>query len=122
MAYQAEGRDQGGGLLRKIHRGMKVVDREGEEVGTVKRIFLGTEDVFDETPAEDTIADAYEESSDLADDLDDMIREQFGPQGVIEVEGKGLLDPDRFAGVDQVQTVEADQVKLNVDKDELTKG
>jgi hypothetical protein len=31
-----------------------------------------------------------------------------------------VLDPGRFAGLDQIQAVEANQVRFNVDMDELT--
>jgi hypothetical protein len=116
--------------LRSIAEGMKVFDRERHEIGKVEYVQFG-----DDNPATpeveaaapntlddqrstlvDAIADAFGD-----DDLPEEIRGRLLMQGFVRIDAKGLFAADRYVTPEQIASVSADGLMLNVSKDELVK-
>ena len=118
-------------ILNEVHEGMRVIDRDGEEIGTVRRVFLGA--VSDEMhergkgPAtapdpeirDDSLFDNLAEAFSADDPLPEALRGQLLRQGFIRIDSAGLFASDRYATPDQIETVSDDIVRLNLAKDDL---
>jgi hypothetical protein len=116
--------------LRSVEEGMKVFDSERHEIGTVEYVQFGddnpatpeveaaapnTLDSRDETLM-DAIARAFGN-----DDLPDEIRQRLLLQGFVRIDANGLFATDRYVTPEQIASVSADGLMLNVTKDELVK-
>lgn len=116
--------------LRSIAEGMKVFDRERHEIGKVEYVQFG-----DDNPATpeveaaapntlddrrstlvDAIADAFGD-----DDLPEEIRQRLLLQGFVRIDANGLFAAGRYVTPEQIASVSADGLMLNVSKDELVK-
>jgi hypothetical protein len=116
--------------LRSIAEGMKVFDRERHEIGKVEYVQFG-----DDNPATpeveaaapntldnrdrsvvDAIADVFGD-----DDLPEEIRQRLLLQGFVRIDANGLFAADRYVTPEQIASVSADGLMLNVTKDELVK-
>ncbi len=134
-------------ILMKIHEGMKVYDRDDEELGVVDRVYFGTvseeSQARGEGPASTTRADA----PGMADDPGEVfgmagedpaaidfafgggispsetsgseVRELLLRHGFIRINSRGLFASDRYVMPDQIATVSGDRVRLKMSKDEL---
>lgn len=119
-------------ILNQVHEGMRVCDNTGNEIGTVRVVFLGA--VSDETndqgggPAtapssewrDDSLID-YAAQAFADDPLPEVLRERLLRQGFIHIDTRGLFASDRFALPDQIESVSDDCVRLRLTKDELIK-
>jgi hypothetical protein len=117
-------------ILNQVREGMRVCDNAGNEIGTVRRVFLGA--VSDETsdrgggPAtastpelrDDTLID-YVAKAFADEPLPEVLRERLLRQGFIHIDTHGLFASDRFALPDQIELVADDCVRLRLTKDEL---
>jgi hypothetical protein len=118
-------------ILNQVHEGMRVYDREGEEIGNVRRVFLGA--VSDEMhergkgPAtapdpemrDDSLIDNLAEAFSADDPLPEALRGRLLRQGFIRIDTEGLFASDRYATPDQIESVSDDTVRLNLMKDDL---
>ncbi len=110
------------GSIAEVRTGMSVLDRHGENAGTVETVKLG-----DPQAVTDQGRVAY---GGMVEDL----KSAFGggePQvpdelaarlvriGFVKVDGKGFLDRDLYVAADQVDAVTAGVVHLTVTRDEL---
>lgn len=105
-------------------------DRERHEIGKVEYVQFG-----DDNPATpeveaaapntlddrrstlvDAIADAFGD-----DDLPEEIRQRLLLQGFVRIDANGLFAADRYVTPEQIASVSADGLMLNVSKDELVK-
>jgi hypothetical protein len=117
-------------ILNQVREGMPVCDNAGNEIGTVRRVFLGA--VSEETndrgggPAtasvpelrDETLVDYFARA--FADEpLPDVLRDRLLRHGFIHIDSSGLFASDRFAMPDQIDSVSEDCVRLRLTKDEL---
>lgn len=118
-------------ILSQVQEGMRVCDREGDEIGTVRQVFLGNvSDKTDERgggPAtasnpdwrEESLIDNLAEGLSADEPLPETLRERLMRQGYIRIDTSGLFASDRFALPDQIESVSDDCVRLRLKKDEL---
>lgn len=118
-------------ILHQVYEGMNVYDSSGDEIGSVRKVFLGA--VSDEMhergmgpatapdPAmrEDSLVDNLAEAFSAADPLPEAVRGQLLRQGFIRIDTAGLFESDRYATPDQIESVSEDTVRLNLRKDDL---
>lgn len=119
-------------VLNQIEEGMTVVDAEGDEVGKVKDLYLGTtsdeadmladEDgaVPDRDPYPDGIFEQLAEAFVGADEMPEELRARLLNKGFIVIDA-GLIGSDRVAESDQIAGVEDGRVHLRSDYDSLYK-
>src|SRR5687767_13413654 len=116
-------------LLQSVREGMKVYDSSGAEIGAVEYVKLS-----DENPATpeaetvtasgqtgagrttlfDAVADAFR-----ADDLPETLQGRLLRNGFLRMDAAGLFKADRYILPEQIASVTADGVRLNVSRDQL---
>jgi hypothetical protein len=112
----------GPGSIAEVRAGMSVLDRNGENVGTVETVKLG-----DPQAVTDKGQMAY---GNLLHDLKsafgggeppvpDELAARLLRIGFVKVDGKGFLDRDLYVAADQVDGVTAGVVHLTATRDEL---
>ena len=120
-------------ILNEIHEDMRVCDRDDNEIGTVRKVFLGA--VTDETNErgggsatapdpelrDDTLIDNLAEAFAADDPLPETLRERLLRHGYIRIDTHGLFASDRFALPDRIDSISDDCVRLRLMKDELIK-
>lgn len=118
-------------ILNQVQEGMRVCDSTGDEIGKVRRVFLGA--VSDEMhergkgPAtapdpemrDDSLIENLAEAFSAEDPLPEALRGQLLRHGFIRIDTAGLFESDRFAMPDQIESVSDDTVRLKLTKDEL---
>jgi len=117
--------------LRFVEEGMKVFDRERHEIGKVEYVQFGDDDPTTPEPeaaglsnldeGRDTLIDNIAEAFGAGDDLPEEIRERLLQQGFVRIDADGLFAADRYVTPEQIDSVSADGLMLNVSKDELVK-
>ncbi len=127
---------QQGNLLRQVHEGMRVYDRDGKDIGTVDRVYISevspeaerrglgpaTEENRNPNPDQprgavlEDIARVFE-----PDRLPDTLQRRLYKNGFVRVNASGLLAADRYVLPDQVSRVSDGKVTLNVSRQELIK-
>lgn len=117
-------------ILNQVHEEMRVCDSAGNEIGTVRQVFLGaaagtpnelgagpatasTPGLRDETLV-DQIAEIFSDEP-----LPEVLRDRLLREGFIRIDTHGLFASDRFALPDQIESVSDDCVRLGLAKDEL---
>jgi hypothetical protein len=116
-------------LIRRISRGMKVLDAKGEEIGKVDQLQMGDpEGVTEEPdlykrkmegPLLTRVVDQYRPTGDI--DAPPSARAHLLRMGYIRIDGKGWLDVDRYASADQIESVDEHHVRLKVPKEALVR-
>ncbi len=121
---------QAGHSLRSVEQGMKVFDRSRNEIGKVEWVQFGDDDP--ETPEieasepsrldtrDDTLLDVVARAF-RSDDLPEVVRQRLLQQGFVRIDADGLFAADRYVTPDQIDSVTADGLMLNVSKDDLLK-
>ncbi len=118
-------------ILNEVKEGMRVCDSAGDNIGTVRQVFLGA--VSDQAhergsgPAtapdpgwrDDSLIDNLAEALSADDPLPEAVRGRLLRQGFIRIDTAGLFTSDRYALADQVTSVSDDCVRLSLAKDEL---
>ncbi len=118
-------------ILNQVHEEMRVYDSNGDEIGKVRKVFLG--EVSDEMhergkgPAtapdpemrDDSLIDNLAKAFSADDPLPEALRGRLLRQGFIRIDTAGLFASDRYATPDQIESVSDDTVRLNLTKDEL---
>lgn len=121
-------------LLKEIQKAMKVYDRQGDKIGEVESIYLGSvneaADAFGLGPESTDDADldggtswAEALAKVFADDdeLPEELHSRLLRHGFIRIGGSGLFASDYYASSDQIASVSEDRVQLNCLKDQLIK-
>ena len=118
-------------ILDQVHEGMHVYDSKGDEIGTVRKVFLGS--VSDEmhdrgggpatapdpTVRDDSLIDNLVEAYSADDPLPEALRGRLLRQGFIRIDTAGLFASDRYATPEQIESVSEDIVRLSLTKDDL---
>jgi hypothetical protein len=95
--------------IELVREEMRVVDRDGKEVGPVELVKLGDPDAATTTGQE--LPGEPEVPGELA--------ERLLRKGFLKVDDKGLLDRDYYVEADQSEAVEGNVVRLKVEQDGL---
>ncbi|KFB10817.1 hypothetical protein [Nitratireductor basaltis] len=118
-------------ILFDIHKGMRVEDAHGHEIGTVEWVHLsdetpstptadagGTEPLSNERKSSfvDLILDAFR-----TDEIPQVLHDRMLREGFIRLDADGMFAADRYVLAEQVASVSGDCVKLNVERDALIK-
>lgn len=111
--------------ITAVREGMRVVDADGDEVGTVDQVQLGDPEATT-TQGEDRSSDGLLEGiasafTDTGPDVHPQLAARLTRTGYLKVD-PGLGRKDRFAAADQVERVADDVVYLTVQKDQLAGG
>jgi len=121
-------------VLKQIREDMDVYDRDGEKIGEVEDVFLGSvgeeADDFGQGPATanapvDPPANSWLEDFAEAftgqDEMPETLRARLLRSGFIRIDGSGFFASDYYATPEQIASVADDRVQLNVHRDELIK-
>lgn len=118
-------------LPRDIHTGMTVFDSQRHNIGKVDDFkFSENEDDPNVQPADidgtdrrnsrelilESIAEAFGK-----EELPETLRDRLLTEGYIRLDTKGLLAKDRFILPSQIASTSANEINLNVAKDDLIK-
>src|SRR5687767_14083000 len=106
-------------LLEQIHKGMKVLDQEASEIGTVDFVRLGDENP--DTPETDTAGVGTLEDTQPSlvtamaevfqpDEIAVELRERLLREGFLRMNAAGLFHADRYVLPEQIQAVNEDEV------------
>ena len=117
-------------MLNKLEEGMKVYDNSGDIIGTVEFIHFSEADSSEHTvaeappeqPAESDLVDLFRKMFG-ADKLPREVRERLLMNGFIRMDSSRLFGSDRYAMFDQIDSVDAKGVHLDVvDMENLLKA
>lgn len=116
--------EDGNHRLGGVREGMRVVDSDGEEVGTVAEVQMGDpQAVTAEGQASGgdagLLGDLTEAITLTDDHLSSSARRRLERLGFIRVDARGWFSGDRHVASDQVESVDGDVVRLSVPKDQL---
>ncbi|MEU6796474.1 hypothetical protein ABZ907_32685 [Nonomuraea wenchangensis] len=112
--------------ISQVHTGMKVVDRDGKEVGTVELVKMGDPQAAT-TDGQRTgrgpgfvpvLSDVF---SDAEPDLPPVLAARLLRTGFVKVDGRGLFARDLYVAPEQVARIEDNVVHLSTDGDSLAK-
>lgn len=112
-------------LMARIARGMRVVDRTGNDLGNVEYVRMGDRQGPSPRGARGHASDGFlEELKRAAGALDnpfvqDALRKRLLQVGFFKVDGKGLLDSELYVAADTIADVTPDRVRLTVGKNQL---
>ncbi|KAB8197408.1 hypothetical protein FH608_002290 [Nonomuraea phyllanthi] len=106
--------------LGQVRTGMKVVDGDGKEIGTVESVKMGDpQSVTDEGQTSDTphglVRTVAEVFGDGEPDVPPAVAARLLRTGFVKVDARGLFARDFYVAPDQVAKVEADVVHLAKD-------
>jgi hypothetical protein len=112
--------------IAQVFRGMTVVDNAGAEVGKVELVKMGDPEAI--TTQGQRVGENEGVVRALAESIFGSEPDVPGPLagrllrlGYIKVDGKHLLEADRYVASDQIAGVDQEIVRLNVPKDELAR-
>jgi hypothetical protein len=121
-------------VFKQIQKDMAVYDSEGKKFGRVKDFYFGasSDEMQRHGAGAATAPDPSVTHDNLvtvvaavvfsgADDLPEEMRQRLINEGFIRINTDGLFSSDRFALADEIESVNADGVHLNVPKDGLLK-
>jgi hypothetical protein len=116
--------------LRHVEEGMKVFDRDRNEIGKVEYVQFGDDDpstveVEAAAPStldrgRDTLLDNIAEAF-AGDEIPDEIRARLLQQGFVRIDASGIFAADRYVTPEQIASVTGDGLLLNVTRDQLVK-
>ncbi|WP_125777121.1 DUF2171 domain-containing protein [Antribacter gilvus] len=111
------------GPIRDVTEGMRVVDADGETVGTVDEVRMA--DAGADTSAGQSsggprnvlewVAEVFGGESGLSP----QAQERLARLGFVRVDGRGLFSGRRYVEADQIASVAGDEVRLSVTEDQL---
>lgn len=118
-------------ILNQVREGMRVCDNTGQDIGSVRQVFLGA--VSEQTnekgrgPAtapdpgwrDESLVDNLTEAFSADDPLPEALRGRLLRHGFIRIDTSGVFTSDRYALPDQIDSVSDDCVRLRLAKDEL---
>ncbi len=112
--------------MSRVVPGMTVVDSTGAEVGTVEAVKMGDPEAI--TTAGQEPSESLGVVGALAGSIFGTEPDVPGPAaarllrvGYVKVDGKGLLEADRYVASDEIADVVDDTIRLTVPKGSLTR-
>jgi hypothetical protein len=118
------------GTLRYVEEGMKVFDRENNEIGKVEYVRFGDDDPDTPEVEASGLSDLRDRDDSLvdniakafgADELPEELRSRLLHQGYVRLDANGLFAADRYITPNQIASVSGDGLQLNVTREELIK-
>ena len=116
--------------LKSVEEGMTVFDRDRHEIGKVEYVRFGDDDPDTREVEAFGLSEVDEGDDSLlkdvarafaGDELPEELRERLLHQGYVRLDADGLFAADRYIVPEQIASVSADGLMLNVTKDELLK-
>jgi hypothetical protein len=119
--------------LAFVSKGMKVYDLNGEEIGTVERVYVSQiqpDEAREPEPnrsdepdmAREGLWDVFEEVFDPVDELEEDMRVELWRSGFIRLDAPGLTGEKRYISPYRISDVSDEGVRLAVSYDELVRG
>ncbi len=116
-------------VLASIYKDMDVYDRDGNKVGTVDFVYMGSVHGKGEGAATAKSPDMQNlnlmtdlaEAFDPGDNVPDDLKNRLYYEGFVRVDNSSLFGRDRYILPNQIDAVSGDRVILNVKKDDLAK-
>lgn len=107
-------------IINQIDPGMRVVDVNGEELGKIDHVKMGSPDAA-------TVDRAGQDRPGLIDaflgqeepDLPEPMRSRLLRIGYAKIDGKGWIDIDRYVTAGHIGRISGDTVTLTLDKDQV---
>ena len=109
-------------LLARVREGMAVYDRANEKIGTVHRLYLGSE------PGAVTVTAPAEHLHSFLDDIaqalgpapiPEVMRDRLLREGFIRIDTSGPFAADRYAFASQIRAVSEAGVTLDAGREDL---
>lgn len=116
--------DVGSEPIAMVQEGMKVVDSNGDDVGSVRRVRMGDPQAVT-TEGQETDTGGGGLFTDIAealvgdDDIPETFRNELTRVGYIQIDARGLFQADYAAAAFQIAGVSGDTVRLTVDREAL---
>ncbi len=110
------------GPLANAREGMTVYDATGEEIGSVGEVRMADQEAADLQPAQvdtDSGGSVVESATDAIAGTDDDVSTRMLQSGYFKLDSKGLFASDKYVLPTTIESVDADGVRLNVDKDNI---
>ncbi|MCK2215831.1 hypothetical protein MF672_018820 [Actinomadura sp. ATCC 31491] len=112
--------------ISQVHTGMKVVDRDGKEVGTVELVKMGDPQAATTEGQEPergrgfvpVLSDVFR---DAEPDLPPALAARLMRTGFVKVDARGLFARDLYVAPEQVARIEENVVHLSADGASLAK-
>ena len=107
--------------LAQVREGFAVYDADGDEVGTVAEVRMADTEAADLQPAQagDRSDSIIESAAEAIGGSDDNVSIRMQQTGYMRVDSKGLFAGDKYITPDMIASVDADGVRLTVDKDAI---
>lgn len=110
--------------IAAVRTGMRVLDSNGQEIGTVERVKASdprglTADRQTAGEPESFVSHVVESVSGPEPDVPPAHAAKLVRVGYLKVDGKGPLDRDLYVAADEITDVEEDAVYLSVPRDRL---
>jgi hypothetical protein len=118
------GQFRGSGPIANVEEGMRVLDSNGEQVGTVATTKLGDPGAVTEEGQRmsgglmSTIADTVAGSE---PDVEPQFAAQLLRTGYVKIDAKGFFASDLYAGAEQIEGVDSGEVRLSVPREQLVR-
>lgn len=115
-------------VVLDVEEGMDVYDSDGDKIGTVERVYFGSEDREEPGPESVTAPDPATGGKTLADvvadifdpqDIPEEVRERLLRRGFLHIDGGVIFDADYYVLPNQVERVTDEDVHLRVKKEKL---
>lgn len=110
------------GPIADVEVGMRVVDSEDEQVGTVAALKLGDPEAVTaegQRPPRGFAEHVVDTFTGSEPDVPTQLAERLLRTGYIKIDVKGLFATDLYADAEQIRHVDPDGVRLNVPRDRL---
>jgi hypothetical protein len=112
--------------IAQVIPGMTVLDSTGVEVGKVETVKMGdpeavTTEGQDAGESEGVVRALADSIFGAEPDVPGPLAARLLRLGYLKVDGKGLLEADRYVARDEIAEVADNTVRLNVRKDQLAK-
>jgi hypothetical protein len=116
-------------VLASIYKDMEVYDRDGNHVGKVDFVYMGSAHGRGEGAAtghqpdlmDTSVVNNLAEAVDPGDNVPDELKNRLFYEGFVRVNSNTLFGRDRYILPSQIDAVSGDRVVLNVTKDDLPK-
>jgi hypothetical protein len=115
------------GPIEMVREGMTVMDSKGDKVGKVEGLKMGDPEAATEMGNENqdtgflgNVADALF-GDEREPDVPGPARAKLLRTGYIKVDGGFLIETDRYVPADMIASVNGDEVRLRVPKEQLVK-
>jgi hypothetical protein len=108
-------------LIERVQEGMRVIDANGDDIGSVQHLKMGDPEAVTTAGNEPTVSAGYIPLSSDADepDVPEPIRSDLLRVGYVKVDGPDLFDHDRYLRADVIERVDGDKVLLRLPKERL---